>query len=151
MIRKLLLAAGLTALATLPLHAQDSASVARAINDLEAQWGVSLAAANWTAVASFLAPGYMVTDGTGKRIDRATYLAGLQNDVVKYSDVKNGPYTVIVNGTTAVHLGEGTLTTTTKKGRVSHIRTIWTDTWVRMPNGQWLCIAGQFVETKVKK
>jgi len=150
MIRKLFLAVGLAALVTVPLRAQDSAAVAKSINDLEAQWGVSLAAANWAAVESFLAPGYMATDGTGKRIDRATYIAGLRDGGVKFSDVKNGPYTVIVNGNTAVHLGEGTLTTTTKKGRVSHVRTVWTDTWVRTPNGQWLCIAGQFVETKVK-
>jgi ketosteroid isomerase-like protein len=150
MIRKLLVALGLMALVTLPLHAQDSATVARAINDLEAQWGVSLAAANWTAVESFLAPGYIATDGAGKRIDRATYIAGLRDGGVKYSDVRNGPYTVIVNGNTAVHLGEGTLTMTSKKGKVTHVRTVWTDTWVRMPSGQWLCIAGQFVETRLK-
>ncbi len=45
MIRKLFLAVGLAALVTVPLHAQDSAAVAKAINDLEGQWAVSLAAA----------------------------------------------------------------------------------------------------------
>jgi len=149
MIRKLLVTLGLAALTTLPLHAQDSATVAKAVNDLEAQWAVSLAAGNWTAVGSFLAPNYMATDGTGKRMNRTDYLASL-GDAGTFSNVTNGAYTVVVSGNTAVHLGEGTFTLTSKKKKVTHIHQVWTDTWVRQPNGMWLCVASQWVEHTVK-
>jgi ketosteroid isomerase-like protein len=149
MIRKLLVTMGLAALVALPLHAQDSASVAKAVNDLEGQWAVSLTAGNWTAVGTFLAPNYVATDGTGKRMDRAAYLASVSG-AGTFSNVTNGAYTVLVSGTTAVHLGEGTFTVTTKKGKVSHMHQVWTDTWVRQANGMWLCVASQWVENKVK-
>jgi ketosteroid isomerase-like protein len=149
MIRKLFLAVGLAALVTLPLHAQDSATVAKAVNDLEGQWAVSLAAGNWTAVGTFLAPDYMATDGTGKRMNRTDYLASL-SDAGTFSNVTNGAYTVVVSGNTAVHLGEGTFTVKSKKGKVSHIHQVWTDTWVRQANDMWLCVASQWVEHKLK-
>lgn len=149
MIRKLLVTLGAAALAALPLHAQDSATVAKAVNDLEGQWAVSLSAGNWTAVGTFLAPNYMATDGAGKRMDRAAYLASL-GAAGTFSNVTNGAYTVLVSGTTAVHLGEGTYTVTSKKGKVTHMRQVWTDTWVRQANGMWLCVASQWYEQKLK-
>lgn len=149
MIRKSLLALGLTALAALPLQAQDSAAVAKSINDLELQWGVSISAANWTAVASFLAPGYVATDGTGKRLDQTAYIASVR-DAGAFSNNTNGPYSVLVHGSTAVHLGEATYTVTTKNGKATRYHQVWTDTWVLTPNGQWLCIASQYVEHKLK-
>jgi len=149
MIRKTFLTLGLAALATIPLHAQATTDVAKTVNDLEIQWGVSIAAANWTAVESFLAPEYMGTDATGKRMDRAAYIASLKAGGT-YSNPTNGTYSVLVNGSTAVHLGEGTYTVTTKNGKATRYHQVWTDTWVLMPNGQWLCIASQYVEHKLK-
>ncbi len=152
MLRKTLFALGLVALTTLPLRAQApaAADVAKTINDLEVQWVVSMAAGNWTAVESFLTPDFVGTDGDGKRADRAAYIAGMRDGGLTFSNVSSGPYTVLVNGNTAVHLGEGTRTVTTKNGKATRIHTVWTDTWVRMPNGQWLCIAGQYVEHVLK-
>jgi len=149
MLRKLLVVLGLAALAALPLQAQDSAAVAKSINDLELQWGASISAANWTAVASFLAPGYMATDGTGKRLDRTAYIASVK-DAGALSNNTQGPYSVVVQGSTAVHLGEATYTVTTKNGKATRYHQVWTDTWVLMPNGQWLCIASQYVEHTLK-
>jgi ketosteroid isomerase-like protein len=149
MIRKLLVTLGLAALVSLPLHAQDSATVAKAVNDLEGQWAVAIAAGNWTAVGTFLAPGYVATDGTGKRMDRTAYLASL-GAAGTFSNVTNGPYTVLVSGSTAVHFGEGNFTVTSKKKQVTHMHQVWTDTWVRQANGMWLCVASQWVEHRVK-
>lgn len=150
MIRKLLAVLGLAALSTLPLQAQDSATVAKAINDLEVQWGASLTAGNWDAVATFLAPGYTFTGGDGKRLDRAAYLAGLRDNGNKYSTMTAGPYTVLVSGGTAVHFGEATFSVTAKNGKVTRIHEVWTDTWVRQASGQWLCVATQAVQHTVK-
>ena len=56
----------------------------------------------------------------------------------------------LVNDATAVHLGGGAFTLTPKNGKARRIHTVHTDTWVRMPDGQWRCIAGQSVDLPVK-
>ena len=150
MIRKLLVVLGLAALATVPLQAQDSATVAKAVNDLELQWGASISAGNWDAVGTFLAPGYIMTGGDGKRLDAAAYLAGMRNSGDKYSTMVAGPYTVLVSGGTAVHFGEATFSVTSRKGKVTKIHQVWTDTWVRQANGQWLCVATQLIDHVLK-
>ena len=63
---------------------------------------------------------------------------------------RTAPTPSLVSGSTAVHLGEGTFTVTTKKGKVTHIHQVWTDTWIRQANGMWLCVASQWVEHPVK-
>jgi ketosteroid isomerase-like protein len=150
MLRKLLVVLGLAALAAVPLQAQDSATVAKAVNDLEVQWGASIVAGNWAAVESFLTPGFVFTDGAGKRVDRAAYIAGLRDSGDRLSNLAGGPYTVLVSGNTAVHLGEATWTVTDKKGKVTKNHEVWTDTWVLQANGMWLCMAGQSVSSSVK-
>ena len=150
MIRTTLKTLALVAFAALPLQAQDSAAVAKSINDLEVQWGASISAGNWDAVATFLAPGYVITGGDGKRVDRAGYLANFRDSGNKYSPWTAGPYTVSVSGGTAVHLGEATYSITSKKGKVTRIHEVWTDTWVRQANGQWLCVATQYIDHPLK-
>ena len=162
MIRNILPALTLATLAALPLQAQapapapaqapaqDSATVANAVNDLERQWGASISAGNWDAVATFLAPGYTITGEDGKRMDAAAYLAAGRDSGTKYGPMESGPYTVLVSGNTAVHFGEATFTQTTKKGKVTRVHEVWTDTWVLQANGQWRCVATQYVEHVVK-
>jgi ketosteroid isomerase-like protein len=150
MLRKLLVVLGLAALATVPLQAQVSTDMGKTINDLEAQWGASIMAGNWAAVESFLTPDFVFTDGAGKRTDRATYITGLRDSDTPVSNLQVGPYTVLVNGNTAVHLGEATWTQTDKKGTVKKFHEIWTDTWVLQANGMWLCMAAQSVNLPVK-
>jgi ketosteroid isomerase-like protein len=150
MLRKLLVVLGLAVLAAVPLQAQDSATVAKSINDLELQWGASISAGNWDAVASFLAPGYTMTGGDGKRIDAAGYVGAMRDSGDKYSTMVAGPYTVLVSGNTAVHFGEANFSVTTKKGKVTRIHEVWTDTWIRQANGQWLCVATQMIDHVLK-
>lgn len=151
MIGHFLRTLGMAALVAAPLQAQqDSATVAKNINDLETQWGASLSAGNWDAVATFLAPGYVMTGGDGKRVDRAAYLANFRDSGVKYSASTAGPYTVIVSGGTAVHLGEATFSVTSKNGKVTRVHEVWTDTWVLQANGMWLCVASQLIDHPLK-
>jgi ketosteroid isomerase-like protein len=150
MLRKLIVVLGLAALSTLPLQAQDSATIAKAVNDLEVQWGASLSAGNWDAVATFLAPGYIFTGGDGKRQDRAAYVAGLRDSGDKFSTMTAGPYTVMVSGNTAVHFGEASYTVTAKNGKATKIHEVWTDTWMLQPNGMWACVATQSIQHTVK-
>jgi ketosteroid isomerase-like protein len=150
MFRKLLATLGLAALFALPLHAQATPDVAQTIKDLENQWGASMSAGNWDAVATFLTPDFISTGPDGKRLDRATYIANGKNSGNKVDWKPVPSATVLVSGGTAVHLGETTYSVTTKKGKVSRFHEVWTDTWVRQADGRWLCIASQYVDHPVK-
>ena len=153
MLRKLVSTLALLALPALsaaPLVAQDSAAVAKAVNDLEIQWGASMAAGNWDAVQSFLTPDFLGTTPEGQRLDRAAYIASLRDSGDRYSNVTAGPYTVLVRGGTAVHLGEWTITITAKNGKATRVHMVWTDVWVLGANGQWLCLTSQVVQHPLK-
>jgi len=150
MIRKLLVAMGLAALVTVPVHAQAAPDVAKTINDLETQWGAAMSAGSWDAVPKFLTPDYVVTDQAGKRLDRSAYIAAMKSSGETMSPWTAGPYKVLVSGGTAVHLGEATFTRTTKSGTVTKIHEVWTDTWIRQADGKWLCMATQYVDHVVK-
>lgn len=136
---------GLLALLASPLRAQDSASVVKTINDLEIQWAASWDAKNVDAVATFLAPSYIYTGADGERRDRTEYLAVLRASEEKWVTIP-GPYRILVSGGTAVHYGEATYSVTNKAGKVSRFRQVWTDTWLRQVNGQWLCVATQVAD-----
>ncbi len=150
MRRSLLPSLALLTLLAVPLRAQDSAAVAKPINDLEVQWGASLSAGNWDAVATFLAPGYIYTGDDGKRLDRTAYVAWLRDSGNKFSMSTPGTFSVAVYGTTAVHFGEATYSVTNKKGQVRRVHEVWTDTWMLQTNGMWLCVATQSVSHTLK-
>ncbi len=150
MPRRFLPFLALLTLASLPLAAQTDSAVAKAVNDLEVQWGASMGAGNWDAVQSFLTPDFVGTTNEGKRLDRAAYIASLRDSGVRFSNITAGPYTVLVRGGTAVHLGEWTITVTPKNGKATRVHMVWTDVWVLQPNGQWLCLTSQVVEHPLK-
>jgi hypothetical protein len=44
-----------------------------------------------------------------------------------------------------VHLGEANMLATGSDGGSLRVRVIWTDTWVRATDGQWLVLASQYM------
>jgi ketosteroid isomerase-like protein len=150
MIRASFLAMSLAAVAAIPLHAQAAPDPAKTINDLEVRWGASMAAKNWAATESFLSPDFFITDGDGTRKDRTAYMSFLKDSGTTLSDIVSGPYRVVVSGGTAIHLGEWDYTVTDKEGKATRQHEVWTDTWVLMANGQWLCIAVQYMDQPIK-
>jgi ketosteroid isomerase-like protein len=118
---------------------QTSGEIEKAIAALEGQWMQSQKTNNPDLVAPLLADKFVNTSTEGKVRNRAETLAiakATRYESVEYPDVK-----VTVFGDTAIATGgfKGKGTDETGKPFDSHER--WTDTWVKMPNGKWQCVA----------
>jgi ketosteroid isomerase-like protein len=147
MVRRMLLATVALALFALPVRAQSDDRVAvEKIKENEAQWGAAMVRQDWATIERMVAPEFVATDGAGKRTDRAAYMAMLQTGGMSFSNLQLGPEQVIVNGNTAIHAGEATMTVKMPDGTTGKYHVVWTDTWVKDKDGKWLCIASQAVE-----
>lgn len=150
MLRTLRLFVPLALLAALPLQGQSDAAVAKGIHDREVQWRTAISLANWSAAESFMAKEFVVTTPDGTRMDRAKYLKELQRGVTTFAAVPTPEYKVLVNGRTAVHLGEANQMATGADGVGTHMHVVWTDTWVRTEDGRWVCLASQYTSVQTQ-
>ena len=149
MIRTLLLALALVVLGAAPAAAQSDAAVSKGIHDREVQWRTAISIGSWSAVESFLAEDFVLTTGDGTRLDRSEYLKQLKEGTVTFAPVPEPEYKVLVQSTTAVHLGEAYLMTTGGDGASERLHIVWTDTWVRTRNGQWVVLASQNASRRI--
>lgn len=140
----------LLCLAGLPLAAQSDAAVSKGIHDREVQWRTAISLGNWAAVETFMGPDFVMTNADGSRLDRARYLKELKRGVTTFAPVPDPDYQVLVYGQTAVHLGEANLMTTGSDGASLLVHVVWTDTWVRTADGQWVCMASQYAYAPTK-
>jgi ketosteroid isomerase-like protein len=122
-------------------------NVAATITHLEQAWADAQKAGDAANVAPLLADKFINTDVDGNRSGKSELLSNLkggkweQNEI---SDVKVSLYgdTAIATGAWA---GKGVDGDGTKVDR----RERWTDTWVKMKDGKWQCVASQ--QTAVRK
>jgi ketosteroid isomerase-like protein len=140
----------LLSLTTLPLVAQSDAAVGKGIHDREVQWRTAISLGNWSAVETFMAPDFVMTNVDGTRLDADKYLKALQRGTTTFAPVPDPTYKVLVFGQTAVHLGEANLMTTGSDGASLLLHVVWTDTWVRTADGQWVCLASQYAYAPAK-
>lgn len=124
--------------------AQDD--VVQQITGLEQQWAEAQKLGNAAPVADMLADTFVSTNVDGHTSGRDRILANMKGghwDQNEISDVK-----VTLYGNTAIAtgawVGKGT------DGSGSHIdrHERWTDTWIKMPNGKWQCVASHQSEIK---
>jgi len=142
----MLLVPTLLATLALPLQAQDEQATVEAIRTLEAGMIQAMSARDFTTLGRMLAPNFIATDASGRRLSRDGYLAIFrQPDPILVSLVAE-PDTVLARGGAAVHLGAGTETVTRRDGTLTRFRQVWTDTWVKQPDGSWQCLASQWIE-----
>lgn len=145
MIRTLSLALAAAVVSSTPLDAQSNAAVEKGIHQREVQWRTAISLGNWSAVESFLAPDFVMTDASGERLERAAYLKSIERATTTFAAIPAAEYQTLVFGTTAVHLGEANMLATGSDGGSLRVRVIWTDTWVRSTDGQWLLLASQYM------
>ena len=120
---------------------QSSGATAKAVTALENQWLQSQKTNNPDLVAPLLADKIVSTGNNGKVENKAQMLADAKSrkyDSAEYEDVQ-----VMVYGNTAIATGafRGKGTDATGKHFDDHVR--WTDTWIKMPSGNWQCVATQ--------
>ena len=122
-------------------QAQTTGATEKAVAALEQQWLQSQKTNNPDIVAPLLADKFMNTGSDGKVMSKAEMLAdskATKYDSIDYEDVK-----VAVFGDTDIATGGSKAKGTDASGKPidEHVR--WTDTWVKMPNGKWQCVASQ--------
>jgi ketosteroid isomerase-like protein len=120
-------------------QAQTSGGTEKAIAALEEQWLQSQKTNNPDLVAPLLADKFVNTGADGKVMNKAETLADAK--ATKYASAEYEDLKVTVFGDTAIATGGFKAKGTDASGKPldEHVR--WTDTWVKMPNGKWQCVA----------
>jgi len=120
-------------------QAQQAGGTEKAVAALEEQWLKSQKTNNPDLVAPLLAENFVTTSSDGKVASKSEMLAivkATKYPSAEYSDVK-----VAVFGDTAIATGIEKLKGTDSTGKPLDANERWTDTWVKMPSGKWLCVA----------
>ncbi|HXO61880.1 MAG TPA: nuclear transport factor 2 family protein [Candidatus Acidoferrales bacterium] len=122
-------------------QAQTSGGTEKAVTALEQQWMQSQKTNNPDLVAPLLADKFVNTGTDGKVTGKAETLANAK--ATKYESIEYEDLKVTVFGDTAIATGGSKAKGTDESGKPldEHVR--WTDTWVKMPNGKWQCVASQ--------
>ena len=127
--------------------AQNSSGTEKAVAGLEQQWLQSQKTNNPDVVAPLLADKFTGTDSEGKVRGKAESLANAKAtkyDTVDYDDVK-----VTAFGDTAIATGGFKAKGTDATGKPLDVQERWTDTWMKMPNGKWQCVASHSSPVKM--
>jgi ketosteroid isomerase-like protein len=128
-------------------QANKSGDAQATVAALEQKWLQSQKTNNADLIAPHLAEKVIATSSDGKVTGKAETLAaakGTKWSSAEYSDVK-----VSVFGDTAIATGEFKGKGTDASGKAMDVTERWTDTWVKMSNGQWQCVATQSTPVKM--
>ena len=123
------------------VQAQTTSNTEKAVAALEQQWLQSQKTNNPDLLAPLLADKFVNTSNEGKVTGRTETLAtakATKYDSVDYDDLK-----VTVFGNAAIATGTFTAKGTDSAGKPMDVNERFTDTWVKMPNGKWQCVASQ--------
>jgi uncharacterized protein (TIGR02246 family) len=138
----------LALLATAPLsRAQNKAAAEKAVRDGEMQWLKSQRTNNPSMIASLLADGFVMTDVDGKVTNKAETLERAK--ATKYASVDYTDLKVRVFGDTAIATGGFRATGTDASGKPMNDNEQFTDTWTKMANGKWQCVASHASPVKM--
>lgn len=128
-------------------QAQETAGTERTVAMLEQKWVQAVKANNPDLLAPLLADKFVITNDDGSVQNKAEWLAEMKR--IKFDSAALDNLKVTAFGDTAIATGDFKATGTDAPGKSwdSHVR--YTDTWVKMPNGQWQCIASQSTPVKM--
>jgi ketosteroid isomerase-like protein len=113
-------------------------STEKAVASLELQWLQSQKTNNVELVVPLLADKFVSTGPDGKVSDRAQTLAEAKSTKWTSADYKDLKVTVFGDTAIATMIFEAK---GTSPSRTINQTSRWTDTWVKMPSGQWQCVA----------
>ena len=113
---------------------------------LEEKWLQGQRTNNVDLIIPLLADKFVETMSNGKVIDKTVAMTMAR--AMKYTSIENEDVKVIVFGDAAVATGGSKAKGTDSSGKPFDSYERWTDTWVKMPNGRWQCVATQATEVK---
>ena len=119
----------------------------KAVADLEQKWLKSQQTNNADLIAPHLADKLVDTQSDGKVLDKAAAVAIAKK--TKYTSAEYEDVKVTVFGNTAIATGGFNGKGTDPEGKAFDTHERWTDTWVKMPNGEWQCVATQSTPVKM--
>jgi len=128
-------------------QAQKTGGIEKAVAAQEEQWLQAMKTNNPDMLTPLLADKFVNTGGDAKVTDKTETLARAKS--TKWDSVENTDVKVIVFGDTAIATGGFKAKGTDASGKALDINERWTDTWVKMPNGQWQCVASQGTPVKI--
>jgi hypothetical protein len=126
---------------------QTGGGTEKAVMSLEDQWLKSQKTNNPDLVAPLLADKFVSTGNDGKVTNKAQSLADAKASKIVSAENENVQVTVF--GDTAIATGLWVGKGTDEKGKPFDVRDRWTDTWIKMPNGKWQCVATQSTTVKM--
>ena len=138
---------GLVLLVSAARSQQKTGGTEKAVEALEQQWLQGQKTNNPDLVAPLLADKIIVTEADGKVLNKDGMLAVYKKtrwDSAEYTDLK-----VTAFGDTAIATGGFNGKGTDATGKPFDVHERWTDTWVKMLDGKWQCVASQ--ATPVRK
>jgi len=138
----------LVLLATAPwLQAQKNAGTEKVVADLEQQWLKSQRTNDVKLLEPLLADGFTNTSSDGKVTNRAEAIA--EAKATKYTSVDYLDLKVMVFGDTAIAIGNFRGKGTDPSGKAIDATDRFTDTWAKMANGKWQCVASHQSSVKM--
>ena len=120
-------------------RAQSSDGTEKAVAALEQTWLQSQKTNNPELIAPLLAEKFVSTGSDGKVTGKAETLVAQK--AIKYSSAEYVDVKVTAFGNTAIATGGFKGKGTDASGKPMDVNERWTDTWVKMPNGKWQCVA----------
>ena len=146
-MRRTLIGCSLVLVSLATLAWSQTGGTEQAIAALEQKWLKSQQTNNPDLVAPLLAEKFIETSADGKVMDKAAALAMAK--ATKYSSAEYEGVKVTVFGDTGIATGVFNGRGTDPSGKPFENHERWTDTWVKMPNGQWQCVATQGTSIKM--
>ena len=127
--------------------AQNDGATEKAVAALEQQWLKSQQTNDPALMEPLLAEKFVATGADGKVLNKEQEVT--EAKATKYSSMEYEDVKVTVFGNTAIATGGSKATGTGPDGKPvdSHVR--WTDSWVKMPNGKWQCVASHVSSIKM--
>ena len=123
-----------------------SADTEKAVAALEQQWLQSQKTNNPDLVAPLLSDKFVATASDGKVTSKTESLASAK--ATKYASVDYDDLKVTVFGDTAIATGGFTAKGTDPEGKPLDVRERFTDTWMKMADGKWQCVASHTSSAK---
>ncbi len=114
-------------------------SIDKTLMDLEAQWVKAALASKGEALAPLLAADFVSVQSDGRTATKAEYVAMTSKGKWQVSEVSD--MKVQVHGNAAVVTGMWTGKGTDGMGKAVDAKERFADTWVKMPDGKWQCVA----------
>jgi hypothetical protein len=120
-------------------QAQKTGGTEETVAALEGQWLQAQKTSNPDLLAPLLADKFVNTSTDGTVTNKPDTLALVKSS--KYTSADYSDLKVTVFGSTAIATGIFTGKGSDASGKPAMVNERWTDTWVKMPNGKWQCVA----------